>query len=274
LTDLYKNKIAIVTGAASGIGKSISGKLIEYGCKVHLLDIDELQLNKTALELGEQAIPHQLNVSDYKAFQEIISDIKTKDAIIDFVFNNAGIAFAGEMTGYSIEAWNKILDTNVKGVINGVQLIYPIMKAQKSGHIVNTASLAGLVPSGLMVPYATTKYAIVGLSRSLKIEAELFNVHVHVLCPGVVETKSLDSSHPEDMPESSRIKAREYLTNITGKPVSADAFAAHALKEIANKKEIIFYPKKVKEIWNFSRFFPKQLSKYARKGVEDELKGN
>jgi NADP-dependent 3-hydroxy acid dehydrogenase YdfG len=268
---LYKNKIAVVTGAASGIGKAISGKLIENGCKVHMLDINKEQLNLSASEFGESAVPHVLDAVDYSAFKEVVASITTSDSKIDFVFNNAGIAYAGEMTGYSIEAWNKILDINVRGTVNCVQLIYPIMKEQRSGHIVNTSSLAGLIPSGLMVPYATSKYAIVGLTRSLKVEADLFNVNVHVLCPGVVETELLDNSHPQDMPESSRIKAREYLTKITGKPVSADVFAALALKEIEKKKEVIFYPKKVKEIWNFSRFFPKNLSKLARKAVKEEM---
>lgn len=268
---MYKNKIAVVTGAASGIGRAISGELIENGCKVHMLDIDEELLHNSASHFGEYAVPHQLDVTNYSAFKEIISEIITSDSKIDFVFNNAGIAFAGEMTGYTIEAWNKILDVNVRGIINSVHLIYPIMKEQRSGHIVNTSSLAGLIPSGLMVPYATTKHAIVGLSRSLKIEAELFNVNVHVLCPGVVETKLLDNSHPEDMPEGARIDAREYLTKIAGKPISADEFAAQTLKEITKNKEIVFYPKKVKEIWNFSRFFPKKLSKYARKAVDEEM---
>jgi NADP-dependent 3-hydroxy acid dehydrogenase YdfG len=268
---LYINKIAIVTGAASGIGKAISGKLIDNGCKVHMLDINKEQLKKSASDLGSSAVPHPLDVTDYSAFKEVISAIVTSDLRIDFVFNNAGIAYAGEMTGYSIEAWNKILDVNVRGIVNSVQLIYPIMKEKQSGRIINTSSLAGLIPSGLMVPYATSKHAVMGLTRSLKVEAQLFNVHVHVLCPGSVETKLLDNSHPEDMPERARIGTRDYLTKITGKPVSADDFAVFVLKEIAKNKEVIFYPKKVKEIWNFSRFFPKKLSRFARKDVQEEM---
>jgi NADP-dependent 3-hydroxy acid dehydrogenase YdfG len=269
--NLYNNKIAVVTGAASGIGRAISRKLVENGCKVHMLDINEEQLKKSASDLGNSAIPYQLDVTNYDSFKEIVSAIISSDSRIDFVFNNAGIAFAGEMTGYSIEAWNKILDVNVRGIVNSVQLIYPIMKEQRSGHIINTSSLAGLVPSGLLVPYATSKHAITGLSRSLKVEAQLFNVKVHVLCPGAVETALLDNSHPDDMPESARIGAREYLTKITGKPVSADDFAVVVLDKIAKNKELIFYPRKVKEIWNFSRFFPKKLSKLARKAVQEEM---
>src|SRR5262249_37982231 len=110
---------------------------------------------------------------------------------IDYFFNNAGISIGGEAHTYRPGDWDDVLDVNLRGVANGVQAVYPVMIRQGGGHIVNTASVAGLLPMAGQLSYTTSKHAIVGLSKSLRVEARRYGVRVSVLCPGIVRTPIL-----------------------------------------------------------------------------------
>lgn len=267
--ELFTNKIVIITGAASGIGKAIANELLDQNAIVYMIDVNEEALMQIA---GSNAIPVVCDVTDHVKVKSSIESIHKENGKIDFLFTVAGIGYAGEMSGYTVDAWNRIMEVNLLGVINCVQTIYPIMKDQQFGRIVNVASVAGLVPSGLLVPYATTKHAVVGLSKSLRLEAELNNVKVHLVFPGGIDTNMLDQSYPADMPEASRIDARRYLGKITGKPRAAESLAKYILKKLTKNKMDIYYPAKVKEIWWLYRHTPKLLNKLALKSVKEELK--
>ena len=226
LTSFYTGKTAIVTGAASGIGRAIAAELIAVGSHVILVDINEEAL--TQFSSGKSnAIPVVCDVSNYNELKRSFEQVLDEVGKVDLLFTVAGIGYAGQMEGYTKQAWDKIVDININGVVNSVQLIYPSMKEQQSGSIINVASIAGLVPSGLLVPYATTKHAVVGLSKSLRLESELNNVSVHLVYPGAIDTNMLDKSYPEDMPESARINAKAYLSKITGKPRSSADLAKY-----------------------------------------------
>lgn len=268
MSDFYKNKIAFVTGAGSGIGLALSRELILNGCIVYLADINSEALKNEVDKIGINANAIQLDVTNRNAFVMVVEKIIKEHNQIDFLFNNAGIGYAGDTLGYSFEDWDELIDVNLKGVINGTAIIYPLMKKQGSGHIIFTASLAGLVPSAMLVPYATSKHAIIGLSRSLRLEAEAYNVNVSAICPGTIDTPMLDNSKPTSMDEEFSIDTREYLTLISGKPMSSSKFATEVLKGVEKNQEFIFYPKKAKEIWRFSRFMPKTLNKLAKKALK------
>src|SRR5207248_6593438 len=121
---------------------------------------------------------------------------------LDLMVNNAGIGIGGETRELLLAHWDRIIDVNLRGVVHGVHAAYPVMIEQGSGHIVNTASLAGLLPSPGATPYAMTKHAVVGLSLSLRGEAAAYGVRVTAVCPGVVETPILDKGGPDDLPKS------------------------------------------------------------------------
>jgi len=104
--------------------------------------------------------------------------------------NNAGIGVGGEASELTLAHWERVIDVNLRGVIHGVHAAYPVMIAQRSGHIVNTASLAGLMPSPWLTPYAMTKHAVVGLTLSLRAKAAAHGVRVTAVCPGVVDTRT------------------------------------------------------------------------------------
>src|SRR6185312_3626412 len=113
----------------------------------------------------------ELDVRSYPSFEQAVGEAVKQSGRIDYLFNNAGIGVGGEVDSYTLDDWNDVFDVNLRGVVHGIQAVYPIMIRQRSGHIVNTASVAGLIPAPGATAYAMTKHAVVGLSLSLRGEA-------------------------------------------------------------------------------------------------------
>ncbi|MCG8461452.1 MAG: SDR family oxidoreductase, partial [Holophagales bacterium] len=188
--------MAVVTGGASGIGRALGGALAGRGAEVVLADLDEGPAEEAATEIraaGGRATAARLDVRDGEAFRRLVEATRERHGRLDLLFNNAGIAIAGEVVDYRPEHWAQLFDVNIQGVANGVQAAYPLMVRQGFGHLVCTASMAGLMPSPGGVAYGAAKHAVVGLCRSLRIEARRHRVRVSALCPGVVRTRILEN---------------------------------------------------------------------------------
>ncbi len=186
-----EKKIAIVTGGASGIGKALCHELVSRGTFVIIADVDEKKGQSVEADLNEKIVVSRyefLDVTNFKHVEQLIKKIQKEYGRLDYLFNNAGIAMYGELYDMTIEDWNEMMDINLWGVIHGTQAGYSIMKEQGFGHIVNTASAAGLGPSPISSVYSTTKHAVVGLTTSLHYEAEEFGIKVSTLCPAFVDT--------------------------------------------------------------------------------------
>lgn len=189
-------RVAIMTGGASGIGKALARELGERGCHVVVADIDTATLEPTVQEFrgaGFSVEGAHLDVSDFAAVQRLVNATKTSHGRIDYMFNNAGINVFAELRDTTLEDWTRLIDVNLKGVVNGVHTVLPIMREQGFGHIVNTASLAGLMPTPVEAAYSATKHAVVALSMALRVEVAEFGVDVSVICPGVIETPLIDN---------------------------------------------------------------------------------
>ncbi len=171
----FQGKVAIVTGAASGIGEALSGALARRGATVVLADIDEAGAKGSAdaLAVGPpgRVSAVALDVTDAEAVASLVERTAQDHGHLDFLFNNAGIGIAGPVSELTLAHWNRAIDVNLRGVVHGVVAAYPVMIRQGHGHIVNTASLAGLLPSPMLTPYGMTKHGVVGLSESLRMEA-------------------------------------------------------------------------------------------------------
>ena len=155
----YDGGVAIVTGAASGIGRAISEALALRGCQVVLADIDLDEAEAAAAHLrerGGRASARRLNVSSFTDVNELVAQTIREMGRIDYIFNNAGIMVAGEVADYTIDSWQRIIAVNLGGVVNGVQAAYAAMIRQGFGHIVNTASMAGLNTSSALASYSAT----------------------------------------------------------------------------------------------------------------------
>lgn len=187
-------RVAVITGGASGIGKGFAIELASRGCEVVIADRQmELaaQVVKEIDALGGKGAAAELDVRDAARFVAVAKETAQRAGRIDYLFNNAGIGVGGEMDVYRREDWDDVIDVNLRGVAYGIHAVYPIMIKQGSGHIVNTASMAGLCPAPAQGAYTATKHAVVGLSKALRLEAKRHGVKVSVVCPGVIRTPIL-----------------------------------------------------------------------------------
>ena len=259
---VFDGAVAIVTGAASGIGRALSEELAQRGASVVLADLQPEVADVAAgiSASGGSASGVTVDVADFDGMRRLIEGVAEKHGRLDYIYNNAGIGAGGELRDHTIEAWNRVIDVNLRGVVHGVQVSYPIMIRQGFGHIVNTASMQGLMPSPLTGSYSTTKHAIVGLSKALRVEAAAAGVRVSVLCPGVVRTALLSGGEHglfvAALPEQEqRDRALRYFERF--RPMDVGKFAARALDQVARNRAIIVLPGWWKIFWWLDRLSPR-----------------
>ena len=256
---VFKGASAIVTGGASGIGRALAGQLASRGCEVCLADRQLNAVVEAAAAIradGGQATAAHIDVSNYSAVQRVVKEVCKRSGRLDYMFNNAGVAIGGALQRHTIDDWNYIVDINLRGVIHGVQAAYQVMRRQGFGHIINTASMAGLIPAPGAVAYATTKYAVVGLSKSLRAEAALDNIRVSALCPGAIRTPILQAGgkYGKSYANLSADEERRMWDRL--RPMSPDVFARKALDAVAMNKSIIVIPSWWKLFWYADRLLP------------------
>jgi len=271
----FEGKVAVVTGAASGIGRSLAGALARRGATVVLADVDEAGAKAVADALAAgppgRAAGVGLDVTDAPAVAELLERTARDHGHLDLVFNNAGVAVAGAAEEMTLQHWNRAIDVNLRGVVHGVVAAYPIMIRQGRGHIVNTASLAGLLPAPMLAPYGMTKHAVVGMSTSLRMEAARHGVRVSVVCPGVIDTPILDKGNPPDLPPlSSMPDGREMLTSLMGAAYPPDALAADVLAGVVANRPIIVTPRHARVAWRAYRLAPTLLIRLGPRRLEQQ----
>ena len=197
MPESFRDKSVIVTGAASGLGRGLAEELCRRGGRVVLADISP-KVEEVAEELrgrGGQAWSHRLDVSQPEACQELVDSTCERLGSLDFMFNNAGQGMIGELRDVDLAAWTHLVGVNGLGVFYGAAAAYRVMIRQGSGHIVNTASIAGLVPFPGLSAYCVTKTSVVAFSRMLRMEGRHYGVRVTALCPGLMRTGILEASH-------------------------------------------------------------------------------
>jgi NAD(P)-dependent dehydrogenase (short-subunit alcohol dehydrogenase family) len=256
--DVFNDKTAIVTGAASGIGRALCEELVRRGAgTIILTDINAELLERTASSLagaGVEVKAVALDVRDYEAVKRLVDETAAEHGRLDYMFNNAGIVVGSEAHEHTIDIWRKVIDTNLYGVINGVAAAYPLMVRQGSGHIVNTASSAGLVATPGEISYTTSKHGVVGLSGALRAEGALYGVKVSVVCPGFIRTPIYDTSEIINMD-------REALLRILPKGYPPEKAARIILDDVARNRAVIIPPRYVRSIWWLNRLAPGLLGK-------------
>ncbi|NTW56706.1 MAG: SDR family oxidoreductase [Chlorobiaceae bacterium] len=270
----WEGKTAVVTGAASGIGLALSEELIRRGASVWLTDIDTAALERSAAGFGPNARGHELDVRDSAAVRDLVEFVAKESGRLDFMFNNAGIIMPGEVHDLDIDHFDRIIDVNIRGVVNGTLAAYPVMVRQRCGHIVNTASLAGLAPAPLLSSYAMTKHAVVGLTSSLRFEAARYGVRVSAICPSAVNTPMLDAGTPQDLQKVPwRPNVRRYLRRLNGPPADPRSVAASALAGVEKNQALIIVPARAGLIAMVYRLAPGLVHSLGRLVVAAELNG-
>jgi NAD(P)-dependent dehydrogenase (short-subunit alcohol dehydrogenase family) len=188
-----RGKVAVITGGASGIGKAVAERAAAEGMKVVLADIEESALKSAEADLsggGADVIGVVTDVSDANSVGELRESALRKYGAVHLIHNNAGVGLGGPIWAVSEKDWQWILGVNLWGVIHGIATFVPLFIEQGEGHIVNTASVAGLTTSPMLGPYNATKHAVVTISEALYKDLEMVGapVGVSVLCPGFVQT--------------------------------------------------------------------------------------
>jgi NAD(P)-dependent dehydrogenase (short-subunit alcohol dehydrogenase family) len=196
--DQFAGKIAVVTGAGSGIGRSTAILLGKLGARVYAADLKGAAAIETAgaiNDAGGTASGHTLDVTQPDQVQALADEIFEAEGRVDILHNNAGIGHAGKVKDTPLEDWHAVLNVNLFGVVNGVNAFVPKMIEQPGeAHIVNTASMAGLLASSGMAPYVTSKFGVTGMSLALDAELKPHGIRVTALCPGVIDTAIVKDS--------------------------------------------------------------------------------
>lgn len=258
----FAGKQAIVTGGGSGIGAALCRALDLAGADVVCTDIDADAAERIVSTLSPRARAAHLDVTDAAAVQAAVDEVVTRTGRLDLMFNNAGIVWGGDTELLTLDQWNAIIDINVRGVVHGVAAAYPLMLEQGYGHIVNTASMAGLTAAGQVTSYVATKHAVVGLSMALRSEAVPRGVGVLVVCPAAVETPILDKG------AVGGFVGRDYFLQAQGgNPYDADRLARDTLRAIERNKAILVKPTVAHAQWWMARLMPGLMNRMAMRFV-------
>jgi NADP-dependent 3-hydroxy acid dehydrogenase YdfG len=243
----FKNKTVVISGAASGLGNGIAQRMLDYNARTVLLDIDKERLENFITHnqsKKDDILVLQCDVTESAAVKKCLDVAVKRFHTVDFMFNNAGIGGTLPFEEANGEQWTKIINLNIKGVVNGIMHAYPIMKQQGGGHIINTSSISGIIPFSGQSLYNTTKYAVTGLSLTLAEELKDYNIHVSVVCPGMVKTRIFYKPIIGD-------EASEVDVIIPKGAISVERAVDDILKGILSRKKIIITPKWLVPIYWF-----------------------
>ena len=242
-----KGGVAVVTGGAGGIGLGAVERFLSEGMKVVIADIEPATLDrevKRLSEAGGDVLGVACDVRDPDAVAELAERTLSHYGGVHVVMNNAGVGPAGPMLETTPADWRWIIDVNVLGVAYGVMTFGPILRDAGEGHIVNTASEAGLVTNSVLGMYCATKHAVVGMTESLYRELEGTGVGVHCLCPNLVSTKIFESERNRD--DGAELSAAQTATiaslreAISAQGITTEQVAADVVDAIRRNRFWIF----------------------------------
>ncbi len=226
-------KVAVVTGAASGIGRALARTLGREGMRIVVADVDEAGLAGT-IE-GLEAVAVGTDVSDLAQVQKLADAAYRAFGAVHVLCNNAGVAVWGGLETATHRDWQWVLGVNLWGVIHGIEAFVPRMIAQNGeGHVVNTASMAGLIASQGLGVYNTSKYAVVGLSETLAKDLRPYGIGVSVLCPMGVATRIRDSGRNRPAALRNEVAATAAPVELIGRTLSPEPVArmvVHAIRD-------------------------------------------
>lgn len=252
-----KNSRIFITGGASGLGRALALRYARAGYTVCIADLNDERGESTRQELvalGSAAIYRHVDVTRESDLQTVADELVSLWGGVDIVINNAGVANAGAIEDVSIADWEWIIDINLLGVVRGCKVFTPIMKRQGSGHLVNIASMAGLLDVPRMAAYNVTKAAVVSLSETLDQELCNDGIKVSVVCPSFFQTnlgETLRTSDPGMRKMMNTLLSRGKLT--------ADEVADTVFRSVADGKVHILPHVAGERLWLSKRYLPRTI---------------
>ncbi|HDH7848988.1 SDR family oxidoreductase (plasmid) [Klebsiella pneumoniae] len=243
MTNNIKDKVIIITGASSGMGEAAARHLATKGAKVVLAARRSSRIDALAKEINEQggtAMAIATDVTREDDVKKLVDTTVSQWGRIDVLINNAGVMPLSPLDQVKVSEWNQMIDVNLRGVLHGIAAALPYMKAQKSGHIINTASIAGHLVFPASAVYSATKYAVRALTEGLRKETCAYNVRATIISPGAVSTELLEHISDKDV----QAVNQEYVGKVGVPPETYARMVAFAISEPEDVgiNEIIFRP--------------------------------
>ncbi len=261
----FTQKRVLITGGASGLGKAIVLKFAKLGWKIAVVDINiegAKQVADEANALGAEAIALYCDIGKDEDFVSIAADLKNRWDGLDIIVNNAGVATTGMMVDCSPEQWDRAINLNLTSVYRGCNYWLPLLSENGPGHVVNTASAAGLMKAPSMMSYNVSKAGVVALSETLYAELAYRNIGVSVICPAFFKTNLLDSMSPGE--EGLKPLVQKWMEN---SKISADDVADDVLNGIEKNKLMVISHDYARTAYRYKRFFPMRFIKNMSKKV-------
>lgn len=198
MSDRLSGKVAVVTGAGSGIGVEIARRFAQEGASVVLADINRVAIEEVATECGPDALAVEVDVADGEAVAALFEDVRERFGGVDVLANNAGVTLVGAVDEVEEEAWDRGFDVNVKGVFLMMKAAWPLLVERSGGSIINMGSAAGLEGVPRNLGYCATKAAVVLMTRSSALDGGPLGIRVNCVCPGFVDTPMTEQFFAND----------------------------------------------------------------------------
>lgn len=238
----FKDKVVVITGAGSGIGKATAIAFAREGAHLHITDIVKEKIESAAEEIkamGGTAFPYVVDCGDRKQMEKFADDVFNAAGRVDILHNNAGIALGCPVEKVSLDEWERIIAVNLWGAIYGLHFFVPRMIAQGGGgHIINTSSAAGLTAPPTLAAYSTTKFALIGLSETMNIELSKYGIYTTALCPGIINTPLIPATKMDVYDKQGRPYKDRIVKFYREKGVPPERVARDVLKAVREKRPV------------------------------------
>ncbi len=255
--------VAVVTGAASGIGRATAQALAARGLTVICADLD-------AEGAGQSGIPYAVDVADAAAMERFAAWVRDEHGVPAVLVNNAGVGIGGSFFDHSVADWRRTVDVNLMGVVHGCLFFGPQLVERGRGHIVNVASAAAYTPTRLLPAYGATKAAVLMLSESLRAELSGTGVGVSVVCPGFIATGIYRAARYAGIEEAEETKRREFAERLAGCWAPGPETAARAIiRAIERDRPLVPVTAGAWGAYAMSRVSPAAMRRLARLGGAD-----
>ncbi|HEX2131694.1 MAG TPA: SDR family oxidoreductase [Actinophytocola sp.] len=248
----------LVTGAGSGLGRELATRWAGTGARVLVSDVDLSAAEAVAAELGQPA--RALDVTAGADWESAADWCRSTWDGLDVLVNNAGVGAGGRFERIAIEDWDWIWEVNLKGVVRGCRAFVPLFKEQGAGHIVNVASLAGLMNLPAMASYNVTKAGVIALSETLRLELEPYGVHTTVVCPAYFRTNLGERTRTPD-PAVAKVMHKLMASS----PVSATDVARQVVDAVRDKRFLVLTHPDGRRSVRLKRWLPKVVDREVRR---------
>ena len=256
------DKLVVITGAGSGIGRATALAVAAEGARVVACDVNGERIDAVASELGARCVlARTVDVADRAQMASFAADVQKLAPAVDVLVNNAGVAFGGSFLDTSLDDWDWLLGVNLRGVVHGCHFFVPAMVSRATGgQVINIASIAGVYAPPNLSAYVASKFAVVGLSRSLRTELQPHRIGVTAVCPGMIATTIIDDGRMGGDLATRRDKVSGQLKRFGAPPkIVANA----VLEAVRTNPEMLAVGRDAKAIHAFSKVAPRTFGKIA-----------